>query len=121
MNQTMEQVQVERDLGIARAEGAANRQVPGWSELAFRFLRRFAMTAQEFTGEDVTEAFNKTDFTKPKDDRAWGGVYQRAVREGVMEKHPTKTRPRARGHCAPAPVWVSKIFVRTGQQMDLGW
>lgn len=69
------------------AAGHADREVKGWSDLAFVFLRRFAATHIEvFTAEDVTRASKDWEMVQPPTDRAWGSVYRKAQSLGIIER-----------------------------------
>lgn len=57
----------------------------------------------EATGEDITDAVKKKGCV-PHDDRAFGPVYLRLMRNGIIES--VKFVPRRKGHGAPgAQVW----------------
>lgn len=75
----------------------ANDVVEGWSDLAFVFLRRFAaLRVGIFTAEDVTRASVEYDLIQPPTTRAWGSVYLRAMKEGIIE-HVDNEGRRANG------------------------
>lgn len=89
----MEQISLE----LARARGAegmqaaaagAEAKAPGITDAMFTFLVRYAQRARaadRFTAEDVTDAYAiDTNLVQPKDQRAWGSVFTRAVRQGVI-------------------------------------
>lgn len=98
-------------LELARAEGheamnacadkADRVNPPGWTGLAYAFLVKFAVNKKRsdlWTAEAVTDAFAADlNFIQPHDQRAWGAVFQRAIRKGVIEVVDHKG-VRAKGH-----------------------
>ncbi len=102
--------------GMKRAGAHAERVIPAWLDLAFSYLELYAMNHQRFTGEDVVDAFNADPkgYERPPTDRAWGSVFTRGLREGVMLK--TKdTEPRRKGNCSPGWVYES-LRCRQGER-----
>lgn len=101
--------------GMAQALDHADEVYGGWSEIAYDFLVRFARTRSEaFISEDVSGA-SKEDptFPQPPTDRAWGSVYLRAAKSGVIVRAGTgKSRRR---HASICPAWKSLIY-RGGAQ-----
>lgn len=96
------------DAGREAAGAHADRVIPAWRDLAFAFLELYAMNHQRFTGEDVVDAFNADPkgYERPPTDRAWGSIFPRGLRAGVMVK--TKdTEPRRKGNCSPGWVYES--------------
>ncbi|TAM22380.1 MAG: hypothetical protein EPN60_16945 [Nevskiaceae bacterium] len=97
-----------RDSGIARAADHADAETPGWTDIAFEFLEACAkVRAAPFLAEDVIEMAKAAHLPEPPDGRAWGGVFQRAARRGVISKigfAPAKT-----SNCSPKVQWVSRI------------
>lgn len=84
-------------LALARAAGEAGMQAavdhaervdPGWSDLAYAYLVKFAINAprgERFTAEAITDAYAAdAGFVQPPDQRAWGGVFLRAMNKGVL-------------------------------------
>lgn len=99
-----------RDCGINQSLNSAERACADWSEVAYHFLTGFAKYNEFFTGEQVAMASrNKKNFPQPRDERAWGAIYQRAQRDGLIVK--SGTAPRHRGHLAIGNVWRSLVFV----------
>lgn len=93
-----------RDVGIARATDHAERIVPGWPALAYQFLQTFVRNQRKpFLGEDVIAAAEAYGLIAPPDRRAWGGIFQRASRSGLVVKigyGPAKTR-----RLSSKPLW----------------
>jgi hypothetical protein len=98
-----------RDEGMARALAHAERTQPDWGELAYQFLRRFAEATPIFISEDVSD-HSRGDhaFPQPPTDRAWGPVYRRALRDGVIEQSGIG-RSRRR-HASICPQWKSLVL-----------
>lgn len=70
----------------------ADQRAPGWSDLALQFLRdcvlaRGSLPPAEmaFTAEDVRRAARRCYFPDPPDARAWGAVFRRAQRDGLIK------------------------------------
>lgn len=90
-----------REEGKRRALERADRDSPGWGELAFAYLRLYASrNAGLFTGEQVTQASKVYGLIQPANLRAWGAIYTRAQREGVIEVVDNNGR-RANGNATP--------------------
>lgn len=101
---------VARDRGMNQALNSAERAYADWPEVAYHFLVGYAKYNQFFTGEQVVAAsLRKRSFPQPADTRAWGAIYQRAQRDGLIVK--SGTAPRHRGHLAIGNVWRSLVFV----------
>ena len=83
---------------------AGEKAGAGFAEEAFTFLERFAKTtARPFSSEEVSDLAATCGLVAP-DARAWGGVFQRAARAGVI-KRSSVTYRRTKGHGAPAFCW----------------
>jgi hypothetical protein len=103
---TVDRARVERDAAI---ESVADKAGAAWTELAFEFLRRYAVRNALFTPEDVTDAMAIEGQPQPHDLRAWGAVYQRARRAKLIEKSKTETYQRRFGHATVSFKWRSLI------------
>lgn len=77
----------------------ANDAVEGWGDLAMQFLRNYARTHERVFGQDVTDAAEQWGLIAPPDRRAWGAIYTRAQKEGVILDD-GKTRNRRNGNKA---------------------
>jgi hypothetical protein len=92
------------DEGIARADDGADVRFIGCAEIALRFI---AERNQFFTTEDVKQVCEVT----PREGRAWGGVMQRALRDGIAEATDQHRRSGSRVcHARPMRVWRSLIY-----------
>lgn len=98
----------ERDDGMARAIRHAEQDYPGWKDVAFRFLHNYALTHLHFISEDVSDASRAWGMVQPPTDRAWGSVYQRAQREGIIVQDGAG-RSRRR-HASICVQWKSLVF-----------
>jgi len=82
----------------ARAEDRANADAPGFSERALEHIRataeRLAPDAR-VRGEDIVNAA-KVAGIRPPDDRAFGAIFAKAIRMGLIE--PVGYAPRTKGH-----------------------
>jgi hypothetical protein len=92
-----------RDAGIATAEEHAEAVEPGWKDKAWAALQSFILHHQEpFMAEDVRAA---ADVPPPPDPRAWGGVFQRAARAGLIIKAGFGESRNRQAHCRPTALW----------------
>ena len=81
-----------------RAEEKANGQVPGFTERALEHIRSVAQALgpeSKVRGEDLVNGA-KLAGIRPHDDRAFGAVFRKAVREGLIV--PVGFAPRTKGH-----------------------
>lgn len=85
-----------RRVGAAAADLAqakADRAVPGFSDKAYAFLCDYAHqqgARGTFRGEECTDAMKLAGIV-PHDDRAFGSIYAKGIRQGVI---------RVVGYCA---------------------
>jgi len=96
------------DDGMRRALEHAEAECKNWGDLAFRFLTLFCRRNLYFISEDVSAVSKKYGLLQPPTDRAWGAVYQRAARAGMMEQDGTGRSKRR--HHSICPRWRSKIY-----------
>lgn len=83
---------------------AGERAGATFAQEAFTFLERFAKTtARPFASEEVTELAATCGLVAP-DARAWGGVFQRAARAGLIRRSAEMYR-RKYGNGTWAPKW----------------
>jgi hypothetical protein len=89
-----------RDVGMARVEAKAGED---FSYRAQIFVIRFLADCGASSGEAITNACKKAGIC-PHDDRAFGPVYLKLVREGRIIK--VGTAKRLKGHyTAGANIW----------------
>lgn len=98
-----------RDAGIQTAAEHADAVMPKWSERAFDVLRCFCHRpgggGEVFTSEDVRDYAKNLGLPDPPHLRAWGGVFQRAAREGLIVKAGVTTARATRVHCSIVATW----------------
>jgi hypothetical protein len=96
-----------RDEGMGRAADHAERVQGGWKDAAFAFLVRYAGQHARFISEEATQAAEALGYGAPTDSRAWGAIFQRAAREGVIRRDGFGISKRR--HLSPTPMWVSCV------------
>ena len=96
--------------GMATAAATAEKAVPGWQQLAYDALLRFAKIRTLFTGEDAKRAAYTNGLPKPHNDAAWGSVFRRASRNKVITLNGYVVANNASRHAAPNRQWKSNIF-----------
>lgn len=104
MRPTFEQAQANRNDGMKRAVDHAKAN---WPNEAYSFLLSFARTHELFISEDVSEASKQTGFPQPETDRAWGMIYRRAAKAGIIVQDGIG-RSRRR-HASVCPRWRSRV------------
>jgi hypothetical protein len=92
-----------RDEGIDRAVSHAESEVPRWADVAFEFVKLYAIQhkGQRFIGRQIVLASKEYGLIQPPNDKAFGGPIMRAVREGVIRKVGFTQDPNR--HCAAVP------------------
>ncbi len=81
-----------------RAEHRANENEPGFSERAIDHIRQAMLDSPagaSLRGEDIVNGA-KLAGIRPPDDRAFGPVFAKAIRQGLIE--PIGFAPRVKGH-----------------------
>lgn len=96
-----------RDQGIDQAVSHADAVNANWSDLAFEKLKEFLQIFSDpFQAEEVRSfAAVDDEFPLPPHDRAWGGIFKRAVCQGLIKKIGHKNTKSVRSHCTPAALW----------------
>jgi len=94
-----------RDHGIKRAVDHADRVHESWSDKAYGLLKDFLRVRRtEFLAEDFREAV--TDLIPaPPHNRAYGGVFMRAAKAGLIRRIRYQAVKNVKAHCANASVW----------------
>lgn len=92
-----------RDEGIARAAHKTERADPEWANDAYRLLIGF--NCARFMAEEFREWAYAHGLRKPASERAWGGVYQRARREGLLIPDGFGTLRTPGQHQCPGRIW----------------
>ena len=98
----------EADAGMRRALEHAERDVEKWGDLAYLFLEQFCRAHAAFISEDVSDASIAWGLIQPPTLRAWGQVYRRAIKSGLIAQDGTG-RSRRR-HYSICPRWRSLVF-----------
>jgi hypothetical protein len=96
---------VERDRGIQAAIDHAESVSPGWGDAAYEALVEFARGHECFTSEQFRAQSKVTAPTTPK---AFGSIFRKAARNGVIVKHGYAIAEQR--HLSPCPLWASLIF-----------
>ncbi len=93
--------------GIDRAVAHAERDVPGWGDVAYEFIRLHAMRnkGKRFTGYEIVQAALAYGVPKPPTDKAFGGPLQRAARRGIIVKAGYVPDQNPERHGAPVIQW----------------
>lgn len=94
----------EAKTGMSRALEHAEQEEPGWGDVALLFLKKYAREhAEPFTALDVRTAAAEWGLSEPPTPKAFGSVFQRAAREGVIKK--IGYAPHAERHASPTVLW----------------
>lgn len=93
-----------RDLGIQQAMDNADYKCEKWTDYAFTFLLNFIKMNSEFMAEEVRLASDGI-IPEPPSKRAWGGIFVRAVKSGIIKRKGFKSVKNAKAHCTPATLW----------------
>lgn len=92
--------------GIKQAVTNANRKHDGWSQKAFELLRIYLLTKNTpFLCEDF-RAWCEGKLPNPPSKRAFGGIIQRAAKEGVIKRVAYQSVSNPKAHCAMASAWL---------------
>ena len=98
-----------RDAGIKRAAEHAEDVSPNWGDRAFEVLRMYAWANREsgttFTSEDVRNSILGVGLPEPSHLRAWGSVFKRAAKEGIIVKAGVAESRAVHCHCAFVTKW----------------
>ena len=91
--------------GMTLALDKAMREHLEWKTHAYEFLKSYAAREPIFAAFMVV-ASSKLDktFPQPSNERAWGAIFQRALRDGVITKT-GRTMPHPKRHACPAIIY----------------
>lgn len=101
-----------RERGMGMAVDHADAVHADWRESAFDFLVAFAQAREFFISEDVSNHSKTVGFPQPPTDRAWGSVYTRAAKKGLIVKDGIGRSLRR--HASICPRWRSLVFQKQG-------
>lgn len=95
-----------RELGIYRAVSHANVAHDGWSDKAYKVLKDFIRFADghPFMCEDVRE-YASSFIPEPPHKRAWGSIFVRARKDGIIKHYGFGQVTNPRAHRANASLW----------------
>lgn len=99
----MPRAELRRDLGVARSQAAAERNVPGWTEIALGYVRKYAQRNAPFLTEECRVWAIVQGCPQPQNKKAWGAVMQSAQRRGIIEA--CGYAPAASSNCSPKVLW----------------
>ena len=102
-----EAARARRDAGMASSLEHAESDVPGWGDHAYALLRQFAcLQDQPWTCEQFRPWAYSRGLAKPDEERAFGPVTQRAIRDGVIAR--VGYAPAASSNGSPKPQYQSR-------------
>lgn len=93
-----------RDAGISQSVKNADKQRNNWTHYAYQFLLNYAESNKEFLAEDVRVA-SEGIVEEPPSKRAWGGIFVKAVRSGLIKRKGFMNVKNPKAHCTPATLW----------------
>lgn len=100
----------ERDLGMQRAADRADRVNDGWTLTAYSNLVALARAhklSEPMLGEDIRKLAYDAGLPRPPDERAWGAVFLRARKAGLMV--PVGHGQAKSSHLSPKPLWRAAL------------
>ena len=108
MNGPGEDARAARDAGIGLAADHANAVEPRWTDRAYCVLVAYCRwkPGTTFTSEMVRDyAHNTCGLPEPAHRRAWGSVFQRAARVGMIQEAGITESRAAHCHCSHVGLW----------------
>lgn len=100
-----------RDTGMALSSGRAERTFPGWKDMAFAYVELYARTHESFFPFELVADFERDGYMLPPDDRAFGHVFMRAAKEGLIVRN-SNIAKHPRRHAVAVLGWSSLVFRR---------
>jgi len=80
-----DKAQRRRDRGMASAVRHTCEEAPGWPDRAYGYLQRYAgLDLEPWTIEQFRAWAIEQGLDRPAEERAYGGVTQRALRNGLI-------------------------------------
>lgn len=105
---TYADAKAERDTAMASVAKHADEACPHWGELAFGWIKTFALAHREFISEDCTAAAEAAGIPKPHNTKSWGGPFMRASRQKIIVRIGYGVSKRR--HLSPTPLWKSQTY-----------
>ncbi len=100
---------VAREHGMQQALDHAERKVDNWGDVAMAFLHGYALSHDRFAGWMVTREAELTKAVQtPPTGKAWGSIFTKAARIGIIKKDGYAQDPNR--HANPCPVWKSMVY-----------
>lgn len=96
--------EILRDIGIEQSMTSAETHCERWTHHAYKFLLSYIKSNSEFMAEDVRMA-SKGFVEIPPSNRAWGGIFVKAVKSGLIKRKGFRNVTNAKAHCTPATLW----------------
>lgn len=94
-----------KEIGMEMATDSANAQVNDWSIRCYELLKRFIKIKSSFTCEDF-RSWIGTELEQVKDNRAFGGTFNKAAKDGLIRAGGFSEAKNARAHKCPKRVWI---------------
>ncbi len=104
---TLDHARQQADAGMTQAIDHAAEANPEWPIDAYHYLVGFAQNHQFFISEDVSGQSKLDGLEQPPTDRAWGSIYRKAVKHGIIVQDGIGRS--ARRHASICPRWRSLI------------
>lgn len=101
----MQAAQARAELGMQRAAGAVEFDMPGWIEQAIEALRCAVSTQIGCFTIEQMRAVLEPGLPEVPELRAWGRVTQLAADRGYIESVPRTFIPAASSNACPKPAW----------------
>lgn len=98
---------IKTHIGYVKAQQAADNSPDAWRAAAYRAFVSMAYDREVFTTGHVRRKFEENSELRPGDNRAWGAITLRAIREKVVKR--TKIWEPSGSHHRPDAVWRSMI------------
>lgn len=108
----MEKVSTPREaaeVAMQLAVDKADREIADWSETAYQFLLEYARKHRKFQAWQVREAA-VGQIPLPTESRAWGAVFSRANRDGVIVSIGFVPVANKGSHGRAQTLWLSLVF-----------
>lgn len=110
INFTLPAARKQRDIGIQRAVDHAETDAPGWTQIAYLFLVRYAREHERFQCWMCNQESKSGGVPIPANEKAWAAPIRKALKEGIIVKDGFAPNPKR--HATDAPVYRSRVFVK---------